>query len=361
MIKTNLKENIEKFTISRKRIFFIPLVSIALILAIFASPLFAVLPPQYLYGSITVTSNPNGATIALQTPDGMYVGPIQTTPYTFTNITPGWSTVTLSMGGYQDWTTQVYVRAGENEYVYGSLTPKYNPNATGSITITSQPTGAVIQLITPAGVYVGPSLKTPYTYTNVPVGISSVTISKEGYHDWSSNIKVTPNQTTVVNAVLTPIETKGAIYITSSPSGANIGLDGQWWGNFRTTPDTITDITPGHHLVQIAMDGYQTWSTSVDVDAGETAYVQAILLPEDLHGTLSISSDPSGATVSIQTANGVYVGETIRTPYLLDRIETGYCTLTFYKDGYESVTKRIYVKAEGVTYVDATLKPILFK
>lgn len=361
MEKIKFKQKLTKITSSKKSSVAISLVGIALIFALFASPLFAVLPPQYLYGSITVTSNPNGATIALQTPDGMYVGPMQSTPYTFTNITPGWSTITLSLGGYQNWTTQVYVNAGENEYVYGSLTPTYNPNATGSITVTSQPAGAIVQLVTPAGLFVGPSIMTPYTFTNVPVGISSVTFSMNGFHDWSSNIKVQAGQNTNINAILTPIESKGSIYITSSPSGATIGVDGQWWGTFRTTPSTIMDLKPGHHVVQISMEGYQMWSTTVDVAAGGTTYVQATLLPEDMHGSLSINSNPMGATVSIETPHGMYVGEVIKTPYLLDRIDVGYSTITFYKDGYEPVTKRVYVKADGVTYVDAELKPILFK
>ncbi|HII95773.1 MAG TPA: PEGA domain-containing protein [Candidatus Methanofastidiosum sp.] len=361
MEKIKLKQKLMKITNSKKRSLAISIVGIALIFALFASPLFAVLPPQYIYGSITVNSNPSGATISLVTPDGMYVGSTQTTPYTFTNITPGWSTISLSLGGYQNWTTQVYVNAGENEYVYGSLTPAYNPNATGSITVTSQPAGAIVQLITPAGLFVGPSIKTPYTFTNVPVGISSVTFSMNGHHDWSSNIKVQAGQNTNVNAVLTPIESKGSIYITSSPSGATIGVDGQWWGTFRTTPNTVMDLTPGHHVVQLSMEGYQMWSTTVDVSAGGTTYVQATLLPEDMHGALSITSDPLGATVSIETPHGMYVGEVIRTPYLLDRVDIGYSTITFYKDGYEPLTKRVYVKADGVTFVDAELKPILFK
>jgi hypothetical protein len=354
-------KSLTKLDNSRKRVLVMSIVSIALVFSIFASPLFAVLPPQYQYGTITVTSNPSGASIGLQTPDGVYVGTMQSTPYTFANITPGWTTVTLSLDGYQNWTTQVYVRPGENEYVYGSLTPNYKPNDTGSITINSQPSGALIQLITPAGLFVGSSIVTPYTYTNVPVGISSVTVTMAGYHDWSSNIKVTPGQNTTVNAILTPIETKGSIYITSSPSGAAIGLDGQWWGTYRTTPNTIADITPGHHVLQIAMEGYQIWSTTVDVDAGETAYIQATLIPEDMHGSLSISSNPSGATVSIQTPSGMYVGDVIKTPYLLDRIETGYSTITFYKDGYAPLTKKVYINSDGVTYVDAQLKPILYK
>jgi hypothetical protein len=78
-------------------------------------------------GAISVTSTPSGATIDL---DG-YVGPIVTTPYTFTNVPAGVHTITLTLTGYLDWSTSVQVTAGETTYVHATLTPI----ATGDIKI----------------------------------------------------------------------------------------------------------------------------------------------------------------------------------------------------------------------------------
>ena len=74
-------------------------------------------------GSISISSTPSGATIKLETPDGPFIGPTVTAPYTFTNVPVGMSTITLSLAGYLDWSTSVYVIAGETSYVHVTLTP----------------------------------------------------------------------------------------------------------------------------------------------------------------------------------------------------------------------------------------------
>jgi hypothetical protein len=70
-------------------------------------------------GSISVTSTPSGATIDLEG----FVGPIVTTPYTFTNVPAGTHTINLTLTGHYDWTTTVQVTAGETAYVDATLTP----------------------------------------------------------------------------------------------------------------------------------------------------------------------------------------------------------------------------------------------
>ena len=70
-------------------------------------------------GAISVSSSPSGATVLLEG----FVGPTITTPYTITNVPVGMSTITLSLDGYLDWSTSVYVMAGETSYVHATLTP----------------------------------------------------------------------------------------------------------------------------------------------------------------------------------------------------------------------------------------------
>ena len=73
----------------------------------------------------------------------------------------------------------------------------------------------------------------------------------------------------------------GSISVTSSPSGAGISFDGIPIN--AIAPYTITDVEPGYHTIELSLDGYEDWSTSVQVTAGETSYVNATLtisLPE---------------------------------------------------------------------------------
>jgi hypothetical protein len=52
--------------------------------------------------------------------------------------------------------------------------------------------------------------------------------------------------------------------VTSSPSGAEIYVDGKFFGN---TPSDIT-LAVGQHLVQI-MRGDKEWSRTVQITAGD--------------------------------------------------------------------------------------------
>ncbi|MCK4736420.1 MAG: META domain-containing protein [Methanophagales archaeon] len=87
-------------------------------------------------GSISIRSTPSGATIKLETPDGPFIGPTVTAPHTFTTVPVGMSTITLSLDGYLDWSTSVYVIAGETSYVHVTLDwlPAQAPPQTATLT-----------------------------------------------------------------------------------------------------------------------------------------------------------------------------------------------------------------------------------
>jgi hypothetical protein len=344
-----------KSSILKKGFFAAALVTAILLVAALVVPLNAVLPPPYLKGTIAVYSAPEGATISLETPDGAIVGPTVTTPRTFTEITPGTCTVTLSLDGFYDWSKSVQVNGGRTTQVHATLTPIYTPKATGAISVSSEPSGATIELITPAGLFVGTSEITPYTFNKIGTGTSTVTLTLDGYHKWSANVYVREGATAYVDATLTPIQTTGSIHVTSSPSGANIGLDGQWYGMLRTTPDIITNIPQGHHTLELALDGYRDWYTNVQVIAGETKYVHATLTPIQATGAIKITSEPEGATISLETPHGMFVGPSVITPHTYQRVEPGTCTVTLTLDGYPDWTENVTVNAGETTVVHATL------
>jgi len=60
------------------------------------------------------------------------------------------------------------------------------------------------------------------------------------------------------------------ITLSSSPSGADIYLDGSYQG---TTPKTISNLDAGTYILKISKDGYDDHTQSVEVEAGETATV----------------------------------------------------------------------------------------
>jgi hypothetical protein len=248
-----------------------------LLFAVFVVPLSALPTTTWIpiLGAISVSSSPSGATIHL---DG-FVGQSVTTPYTFANLLIGTHALVLTLDGYEIWSADVPVSAGETSHVHAimTLTP-----TTGSISVTSTPSGVPLVL----DGLVDQPVTTPYTFANLSIGTHTLELSLDGYEGWSTTVQVSAGKITPVDAILTPIPTppptKGAIFVSSSPSGATIGLDtpdGTFDGHSVTTPYTFTEISPGSSTITLALDDYEAWSTTVWVSAGETSRVHATLRP----------------------------------------------------------------------------------
>ena len=142
------------------------------------------LPPltnQPVTGSISARSTPTGATILV---DGVNKG---TTPITFTGISAGSHTIVLKKTGYTDYSTSVTVTAGQTASVSATLT---NQPVTGSISVSSSPTGASVYL---DGTYSGKT--TPTSITGVTAGSHTVRCTKSGYIDQSQFVTVYAGKT----------------------------------------------------------------------------------------------------------------------------------------------------------------------
>lgn len=74
---------------------------------------------------------------------------------------------------------------------------------------------------------------------------------------------------------LQPVAASGSLSVASSPSGATIYVDGVQRG---ITPATIPGLFAAGHTVLLKMDGYQDYSASVTISAGQTQTVSATLV-----------------------------------------------------------------------------------
>ncbi len=84
--------------------------------------------------SLSVSSIPSGATIYL---DGDNK---KETPYTITNVAPGYHLVELKLSGYKDWKETIDVKAGSTSYVSVPLASLSTSTATTTPTYTATPT-----------------------------------------------------------------------------------------------------------------------------------------------------------------------------------------------------------------------------
>jgi outer membrane protein assembly factor BamE (lipoprotein component of BamABCDE complex) len=89
--------------------------------------------------------------------------------------------------------------------------------------------------------------------------------------------------------------------------------------------------------------------------SGCTAPLPRVLQPEETTtGSLDISSTPQGSEIYV---DGVYKGI---TPLILSDVTIGSHILELRYTGYTSLKKSVEIKAGTISYVDASLSPIVF-
>jgi hypothetical protein len=216
----------------------------------------------------------------------------------------------------------------------------------GYFLIQSIPSGADLYF---DGIFQG---ETPVTVTVYTTGNPrhTIMVTAPGYRDYTQtyNGNPQPGQTITITAALTPSTQTGSIYVTSSPLGATITLDRS---QSAITPYTFTNVPAGSHEVAVDLSGYQTYYTSVNVQNGQTATVNAFLTPVTTSGSLSVSSSPSNAAVYV---DGLYRGS---TSTIVGNLAPGQHSVRLSKAGYQDWTGSVSVASGATTYLGPVLVP----
>lgn len=138
----------------------------------------------------------------------------------------------------------------------------------------------------------------------------------------------------------------GTLEIRTSPSDAEVYVDGEFVGYSPVNYGT----RPGRHEVRVERSGYETWRETVNVRPGSTATVDARLRQVQRTGSVSFSSEPSGAEVYV---NGNYIGT---TPTRSVSLDAGSYTARFRLGGYQEATVSFDVRPGGSQTVNARLQ-----
>jgi len=167
----------------------------------------------------------------------------------------------------------------------GLPTPTPTPSF-GTLAVSSTPSGS--------DVYIDNSYKglTPVSISAVPNGNRVLLVKRDGYQDYSRTVTVmgdtqtisaslvpipaptttTPAQVqptgTATQPQTTPVGGFGSLAVTTSPSGAQLYVDGILKG---ITPATIPGLSAGTHVLLLKLDGFQDLSTTITITAGQTA------------------------------------------------------------------------------------------
>jgi hypothetical protein len=143
-------------------------------------------------------------------------------------------------------------------------------DAYGFIQVNSTPSVAAISL---DSLSIGKA--TPFVMVKVPVGEHELWLTKDGYADWSSTVRVVRGETVTVAATLT--RSFGGLNVSSTPSGAAVSLDGI--SSREVTPCLLAHVPTGRHDLGLTEYGYQGWDSIVTVTHGQTATARGTLKP----------------------------------------------------------------------------------
>ncbi len=144
-----------------------------------------------------------------------------------------------------------------------------------------------------------------------------------------------------------PVEDTGTVYVESTPTDAEIWLDGVSTG--VVTPGTIS-AAAGAHIITLKKDGYADLDISVAVSAGQQFILTAGTTLAQM-GSLVIDSEPIGATIWL---DGVNTGEV--TPNNFSVQDDNY-TITLQFTNYSDTTFITQVSNGGTTTETINLRP----
>ena len=108
----------------------------------------------------------------------------------------------------------------------------------------------------------------PAVLPEVLPGNHQVTISFNGYDDWSHIVSVGSGRMSAINAELVAAkEITGSLAVITDPPGAEIFMDDDFKG---VSPVTISGLSTGTHTVLLTLKDYANATTNISITAGQT-------------------------------------------------------------------------------------------
>ncbi len=188
-----------------------------------------------------------------------------------------------------------------------------------------------------------------YTYSPY----KTFSVRKDGYTAFTGSVPRIPAAGEVVSlhASLTPLEPPeiGSLYVTSSPPGAKVYVNGIFKG---VSPLLVGALSSGTYSVETSVEGYIPCYQDVVVYSGQQAVVNCIMEGTSGPGIITVISVPSGASVWI---DGVYRGT---APLTTKGVAPNDHIVEVELQGYEVWKTPVNVKGGSSTTLEARLVQI---
>lgn len=170
--------------------------------------------------------------------------------------------------------------------VYRGILTKLPPPSLGTVSLAVNPPGAEVYL---DGILMGTVDQSGiFALRDIPAGYRIVQITLDGYQDWYERVFAEANMNTKVRVRLTPVTT-GSLQVTSTPSSANVLVNGHIVG---ITPVTVPDIPGGQVKVTITLPGYLDFQAETSIIPGQTVPVSGTLQPVVVQTPVPVNTTP---------------------------------------------------------------------
>ncbi len=204
-----------------------------------------------------------------------------------------------------------------------------------SVMIDSTPQEAIVEI---DGREIG---QTPIILHEQKIGVHKAILKKPGMVPVEVSWTVEDGRPQMVKANLS--SNMGVMKVNVSPAHAQIAIDGKPRGKSPFSEN----IEQGEHTVTVEAPGYQKYEQKVVVERTREASLNIAL--NVLPGTVNVSSEPAGATISV---DGRLVG---RAPVSIPGLQPGKYQITAEKQGYDNGAREVDLAAGATADVTITL------
>ena len=207
----------------------------------------ATAPLEIEKGTLTVTSEPSGATVWL---DNVREG---VTPFVIHTPSPGIVELISMKKGYKKFTDKVRVVDSGNRKIHILMEKKI---VSGTLSVLISPTDARIHLKN--------SNKSYYKGMSLPSGTYYIEITKEGYVTMNTDVKIRSGQMTQISLRMIERIKKGTLTIVAEPVDAKIQIT-----NIQPAYYNGIELKAGKYTIKVSKAGYKTKTEHILLKNGE--------------------------------------------------------------------------------------------
>ncbi|MGV8073059.1 MAG: PEGA domain-containing protein [Syntrophobacteraceae bacterium] len=133
---------------------------------------------------------------------------------------------------------------------------------------------------------------------NIEAGLHAVRLLLPGYMEWSDQVQLDESKTYPLNVELKPMIVRATLQVQSTPSGAEVFVDGASQGK---TPAGV-ELPLGWHMVRVVLTDHEDWTEEIQLVEAKEYTVSADLKPLVRRAFLQADSEPPGAQLFVDGA-----------------------------------------------------------